>query len=161
MTPEVMRDLESGNWATVNPYTCPCHGRGWMLSDFDTWHRCPIHGKDTVPVNEDDPRDNSSGHLHKVSMEAFETFYRRTVACEPRLFKSDFAPLCLKYMEKNSDEFSHSIHPYSDRDWVNAAEAVCARYEADASETCAQAEGFSCALEMNLAAEAAQERNGG
>ncbi len=38
------RELCSGRWAEVNPSKCPCGGRGFLLSDFDTWHRCPQHG---------------------------------------------------------------------------------------------------------------------
>ena len=22
---------------------CPCSGHGWIMSDFDTWHECPVH----------------------------------------------------------------------------------------------------------------------
>ena len=29
--------------ATKDPATCRCHGGGWMLSDFDSWHMCPAH----------------------------------------------------------------------------------------------------------------------
>lgn len=25
------------------PEECRCHGGGWILSDLDTWHRCPDH----------------------------------------------------------------------------------------------------------------------
>ena len=39
------RAMESGHWAEADAADCPCRGRGWLLSDLDTWHRCPIHGK--------------------------------------------------------------------------------------------------------------------
>jgi hypothetical protein len=32
-----------GDWANVNPSLCGCRGRGWFLSDLDTYHECPIH----------------------------------------------------------------------------------------------------------------------
>ena len=22
---------------------CACHGGGWILTDYDTWHQCPFH----------------------------------------------------------------------------------------------------------------------
>ncbi len=28
-----------------DPKQCGCHGTGWILSDFDTWHQCPAHHK--------------------------------------------------------------------------------------------------------------------
>ena len=33
----------SGAWAVENPLDCACNGSGWMSSDVDTWHECPIH----------------------------------------------------------------------------------------------------------------------
>ena len=31
-------------WADDDPELCGCGGRGWFLSDLDTWHQCPAHG---------------------------------------------------------------------------------------------------------------------
>jgi len=42
------RDLEGGAWAHIHPDLCPCDG-GWLLSDFDTLHRCPLHHEQGVP----------------------------------------------------------------------------------------------------------------
>jgi hypothetical protein len=39
-------------WAHENPSTCGCGGKGWKLSEVDTWHQCPYHGKD-IPHPED------------------------------------------------------------------------------------------------------------
>jgi hypothetical protein len=36
-------DFRRGYWADENPEKCLCHGKGWALSDVDTWHACPIH----------------------------------------------------------------------------------------------------------------------
>lgn len=33
----------SGAWAHHNPTDCPCQGTGWLGSDLDTFHQCPIH----------------------------------------------------------------------------------------------------------------------
>lgn len=32
---------ERGDWCEYDANECPCRGRGWMLSDLDTWHACP------------------------------------------------------------------------------------------------------------------------
>lgn len=42
----------SGSWARENSDTCGCKGKGWWLSELDTWHQCPYHGKD-VPHPEE------------------------------------------------------------------------------------------------------------
>lgn len=35
--------IECG-WASYpDKKDCACRGYGWILSDWDTWHRCPIH----------------------------------------------------------------------------------------------------------------------
>ena len=56
-TDQDFRDLESGLWAEPWSETCPCRGSGWLLSDFDTWHRCPVHGRG-VPHPEEYPEDH-------------------------------------------------------------------------------------------------------
>jgi hypothetical protein len=33
---------------------CRCHGGGWILSDVDTWHKCPDHHVAGQPHPEDD-----------------------------------------------------------------------------------------------------------
>ena len=35
--------FKSGYWARSDAKVCPCRGCGWVLSDVDTWHKCPIH----------------------------------------------------------------------------------------------------------------------
>ena len=37
------RDFCSGAWAERDPKDCLCRGRGWALSEVDTWHKCPAH----------------------------------------------------------------------------------------------------------------------
>jgi hypothetical protein len=32
-------------WADHDADDCGCKGRGWWLSEIDTWHACPFHGK--------------------------------------------------------------------------------------------------------------------
>ena len=40
---------QSCDWAREERSECPCRG-GWLLSDLDTWHRCPLHA-------DEDPRN--------------------------------------------------------------------------------------------------------
>jgi len=35
----------SSTWADADAARCGCRGRGWWLSEVDTWHCCPCHGK--------------------------------------------------------------------------------------------------------------------
>jgi hypothetical protein len=49
--------MRSGCWATSNADECPCHGRGFALSEVDTWHKCPVHFE---------------GQLHPEACEGFE-----------------------------------------------------------------------------------------
>jgi hypothetical protein len=36
----------SNSWAAEDSSICGCKGKGWWLSELDTWHQCPCHGKD-------------------------------------------------------------------------------------------------------------------
>lgn len=44
----------NSRWAAPEASECGCHGAGWWLSEVDTWHQCPYHGKDKRH-----PEDNS------------------------------------------------------------------------------------------------------
>jgi hypothetical protein len=35
--------IEAGYHSHRDPARCECHGSGWILTDFDTWHECPLH----------------------------------------------------------------------------------------------------------------------
>lgn len=37
--------FRTGYWADPDPAFCRCRGRGWALSEVDTWHQCHIHYK--------------------------------------------------------------------------------------------------------------------
>ena len=45
MHEDYYRDFCAALWRDEDPARCGCRGRGWVLSDLDTWHQCPIHGK--------------------------------------------------------------------------------------------------------------------
>ena len=71
MNERIYRELESGVWAMENPAKCPCRG-GWLLSDYDTWHRCPLHGKGVPhPEGEDDAVIDMHAHSLQVLRETY------------------------------------------------------------------------------------------
>ena len=51
---EEYNEFRRGLWATQDPEECPCGGRGYVLSDFDTWHECPVHHVEGQHHPEDD-----------------------------------------------------------------------------------------------------------
>jgi hypothetical protein len=44
-------------WIDEDPNRCGCRGRGWFLSNLDTWHKCPVHHKkgQRHPEDQDNP----------------------------------------------------------------------------------------------------------
>ncbi len=62
----IMRDLDTGAWAQIVPERCPCNGHGWLLSDFDTWHVCPLHGKGVPHPEDDESRAAFDVAAHRV-----------------------------------------------------------------------------------------------
>jgi hypothetical protein len=51
--------FRTGYWADPDPQQCLCRGRGWALSDVDTWHKCPCHYKGQLHPEEyiEDPKE--------------------------------------------------------------------------------------------------------
>lgn len=147
-TPDIYRELESSAWNDINPFKCPCRG-GWLLSDFDTWHRCKTHGVG-VPHPEDESGEHvgfdHGTHGMKVCRTAYATF--RDMA-RRNGFKGNFKHACLKVMVGDDR---------SPKAWVNAADVVANECRYDAEERTAKARGFSCGLEARLADYAAEER---
>lgn len=35
--------FRQGSFMHPDPFKCGCGGRGWALSEVDTWHHCPTH----------------------------------------------------------------------------------------------------------------------
>lgn len=68
------RYMESGQWAERNPLTCPCRGGGWLLSDLDTWHKCPVHKHEGMGHPEDEG-DNEGEMLAECTPEERESYY--------------------------------------------------------------------------------------
>lgn len=108
---QLWRDLERGNWAEINPSRCPCNGRGWLLSDFDTFHRCPIHGNG-VPHPEDEslPAAFNEPQLIKSQRIAYGMF--RDIA-ERRGLNCNF-----------NDAVRRRLRGTEPQDWVDAAEEL-------------------------------------
>lgn len=38
-----------------SPTECPCQGTGWLLSEYDSWHKCPSHNVGQPHPEEDRP----------------------------------------------------------------------------------------------------------
>jgi hypothetical protein len=145
-TPEVYRELESSAWNEISPFKCPCRN-GWLLSDFDTWHRCKTHGVGVPhpdPDSEDESFDMGAHHL-KICREAFVTF--RTIARKAGL-KGSFNDACLKHMTASR----------TPKAWLEAAEKVAEYMAYHAEEERAASYGYSCALEMRQHEDAMIER---
>lgn len=44
---------KTGFWANPDCRRCGCKGRGYWLSDLDTWHECPYHFSGQPHPNDD------------------------------------------------------------------------------------------------------------
>lgn len=56
------QEYACGNaWIAEDASECGCRGRGWFLSQVDTWHRCPVHGKGAAHP-EVEPEEESGVH---------------------------------------------------------------------------------------------------
>jgi len=137
-------DLDSALWCEVNPASCPCNGSGWLLSDYDTWHRCAAHGNG-VPHPEDDSTPfDASAHRLECLRQAYSTFRD---AARKAGFEGNFKAAVVAAAEDSSPQ-----------GLVNAAEALCAEFEREFEENMARRQGYCCALEMRLAEETERER---
>ena len=140
----IMQHLNSSRWSLTNPSQCPCRGRGWLTSDYDTSHECRYHGGTPHPEGEDEGFDWDA-HKGRTLLKAFEVF--RSDALVDGL-KGSFLKACFDML--------HTDTP-TPADWVNAAQDVAADCAYEATEAQAKREGYSCGLEMRYAQEAAQE----
>lgn len=69
---QISSDLNSGAWAHPAPGQCPCRG-GWMLSDYDTWHRCPVHGTDVPHPDEAESFDHLEGEELAAALDGLQS----------------------------------------------------------------------------------------
>jgi hypothetical protein len=140
------RDLESGVWAEANPYTCPCRS-GWLLSDFDTWQRCPIHGKSVPHPEDEDGSFDHGAHRLQLARTAYAQF--RAEARQAG-FRGSFKAAC----RAASGRYRPSI-----KEWVCAAEQVASEYRQEVAEQAARRAGYSCGLERRWSEDAEFERS--
>ena len=126
---EAYRELESGAWATHHPSDCPCRGRGWIASDLDTWHRCPIHGRGVPHPEDEESEFDMEAHLLRVRREAWAAFRTRSGLPE-RVFRA-------RVVATNGGV------PTSPNGWLDAAQA----FIAGVLNERARSAGFSCRLE--------------
>lgn len=148
MNGDIMRDLDSGRWAEINPVRCPCRGSGWLLSDFDTFHACPVHGNGVPHPEDEDMVFDYEAHMLKVRRAAYATF--RNTAMRHNVDRVQFRKLV-------EARVASERRP---QDWVNAAEEVAEDLSMMAAEEEAHRLGYSCRLEMSWALDAADERDG-
>ena len=148
MDAQTARDLDSGLWAHPNPSRCPCQGNGWILSDYDTWHPCHLHGKD-VPhpeMGEEYFAPGTSydfdGHLRTMQVNAY------------KLFREDARRLGFKGHFKNACKARLETSEPTGADWTDAAYEIYDITMADHEDGVARAHGYSCGLEMSFAGDA-------
>ena len=146
MNANIMMDLDGGRWATLNPSRCECRGSGWMSSDFDTYHKCPIHYRGQPHPEMDCEEDLDTFDWEAASLEnqreAYWTFCR-----DSGLWMPDFNDMVRKAVGPEA----------SIQEWVDAAESVAQDIVREALEQKARDAGYSCRLEAAWDAEAAVE----
>lgn len=109
--------LQEGAWANPNPSRCPCQGNGWLLSNFDAWHRCPLHGEG-VPhpeeewYNEEYPKFDYEEHLLDMQREAYRYFRGKARKAG---FTGNFKELCRRYLKTTIP---------GPKDWVDTADEI-------------------------------------
>ena len=73
--------LCTGSWAAEDSEECPCHGHGWLLSDLDTTHKCPIHFKGQLHGDEiENLIENGATEeaIEKIQEKAFKDWQEKT-----------------------------------------------------------------------------------
>jgi hypothetical protein len=142
------QELDGGGWAERNPSTCPCRN-GWLASDWDTWHRCPIHGKGVPHPEDEDATYDYAALARRIHREAFVWF--RGQALRSGMTQGAFRTAVRRAVRSSTDAEPTMA------DWVDAADKVAEEVWREAAEARAQAAGYSCRLEAALEAEAAFE----
>lgn len=141
-----VNELDSGRWANMNPSQCECRG-GWLLSDYDTWHRCPLHGKGVPHPEDDGAVFDREAHNLRIYRVAYAHFRDAAVSCG--MTREAFRLAVLLEIQ---------VEAPTKADWVDAADSVASsafRWDADRR---AAARGYSCRLEAAWAADAAFEQ---
>ena len=152
------RDLESGHWAHLLPTECPCHGSGWLLSNFDTFHRCPIHGQGVPHPEMDydlDPADaDPTAPVFDRDAHELETWRTCWRYCQGWRRSLGFQGPMTAWVVRRTGKC-----PASPREWVEAAYGLLSQAAYAHDEAHAKALGFCCGLEKSLAEETWDEQN--
>jgi len=134
-------------WAARNPSRCPCRGWGWLHSDWDTYHKCPVHFRGQPHPEEEYPGFGTEAAYLDNCREAYASFGR----------ESGLPPAAFKVACVALTEASGQAAPSGPRTWTDAAEAVAEIIAQERLDAAARRAGYSCRLEAALAAEAAVE----
>ena len=142
MNAEIMRQLDSPLWNEINPHDCLCRGTGWMVSDWDTYHRCQTHHRGQPHPEDDRPQDWSA--IWIANQRAAWRTWQELSGHD----RADFRRLV---------EAASPTTPAEPRAWLDAARGVSQAAQEAALEAAATSAGYSCRLEAAMAAEAAVE----
>ena len=154
MNNETMRELDNGMWAEMNPSKCPCNGRGFLLSDYDTSHRCPIHGKGALCMEDTE---------HMTDAE-IETATKAEGARRLAMMRGIFLALANEALDLLGSKAAvmKAVRLVrkgtTPKDYVDAVDMVVSEARYEAEEASAKARGFSCGLEARMEDEAMWER---
>lgn len=141
-----VNELDSGRWANRNPARCECRN-GWLLSDWDTWHQCPLHGKGVPHPEEEEVEFDYKAHSLRLHRAVYAAFRDEAVALG--MTRRDFRVAVEASLETGAPTMT---------DWVNAADDVASRAFSEDADRRAVAQGYSCRLEAAWADEGAFER---
>lgn len=129
-------------WSHPNPSQCPCRGRGWLLSDFDTWHACNEHGGTPHPESECEDFDYEA-HGIRIRRRAYRVFQEAS-----GLDRGTFRAEVMRRAGAGA----------TPQAFVDAADGIAHERIQVAEDEEARRQGFSCALEMRMAEWAEEER---
>ena len=139
-----MRELNAGSWAEPSYIACPCR-HGWFLSDLDTWHRCPFHGRDVPHPEDEQAQFDYAAHQIRMLRQDWRLAQERS-----GLSRAAFRR-CVSVAVRH-------LQAPTPTEWVTAAWAISDEMRATELATRAHAQGYSCRLEAAWAAEADVER---
>ena len=133
-------------WSHPNPSQCPCGGRGWLLSDYDTWHACNVHGRTPYPEDEEGHEGfDWEAHDLRIHRRAYRTFQEAS-----GLDRVAFRAEVMRRVEAGAT--------LSRSRFVDAANEVAHERTQRAEDEEARRCGYSCAMEMRMEEWAEEER---
>lgn len=150
------RYMESGRWSEMNPSRCPCGGKGYVLSDLDTWHKCSVHGEGVLDMEAEEDLPDAEREAYVAGRRVA----KRAMYADAFLHFSNAALAAGLSKDEVRAAVRREVGPgeHSQAAWVDAAERVAERVARDVAERAAQALGYSCALERQWDNDARAER---